>query len=34
VTIALGLGLLLLFYPTAARTAGDVVVPHPVEATP
>jgi glycerol uptake facilitator-like aquaporin len=29
---ALGLGLLLVLYPTAARTAGDVVVPHPVEA--
>lgn len=29
---ALGLGLLLVFYPTAARTAGDVVAPHPVEA--
>jgi glycerol uptake facilitator-like aquaporin len=29
---ALGLGLLLVFYPTAARTADVVVVPHPVEA--
>ncbi|WP_368499931.1 aquaporin [Herbiconiux sp. A18JL235] len=29
---ALGLGLLLVLYPPAARTAGDVVVPQPVEA--
>jgi glycerol uptake facilitator-like aquaporin len=29
---ALGLGLLLVLYPTAARTAVDVAVPHPVEA--
>jgi len=28
----IGLALLLLFHPTAARVAGDVVVPHPVEA--
>jgi len=29
---ALGLGLLLVLYPTAARTTGDVAVPHPAEA--
>lgn len=28
---ALGLALLLVFYPTAARTAGDVVVPQQLE---
>lgn len=31
---ALGLGLLLVFYPTAARTAGDVVVPTQPELQP
>lgn len=30
---ALGLALLLVFYPTAARTAGDVVVPTQPETT-
>lgn len=30
----LGLALLLVFYPTAARTAGDVVVPQQLEAQP
>ncbi len=30
---ALGLALLLVFYPTAARTAGDVVVPKQPETT-
>ncbi|MFL2002033.1 aquaporin [Microbacterium sp. A1-JK] len=31
---ALGLALLLVFYPTAARTAGDVVVPTQLETQP
>ena len=30
---ALGLALLLVFYPTVARTAGDVVVPTQPETT-
>ncbi|GGI42396.1 hypothetical protein GCM10010988_38820 [Cnuibacter physcomitrellae] len=30
-SIALGLGLLLVLYPIAARTTGDVAVPHPAE---
>lgn len=29
---ALGLGLVLVFYPTVARSAGDVVVPQSIEA--
>lgn len=30
----LGIGLVLVFYPTAARTAGDVVVPQQLETQP
>jgi len=31
---ALGLGVVVLLYPSAAAVAGDVVVPHPVEESP